>query len=325
MRTELLDAFAMVAEERHFGRAADRLHIGQSPLSQQIRQLEREIGTPLFTRTTRRVELTPAGVALYDRVPGLLRDLQAAGEDARRAAAGELGRLAIGFTGSATFSVMPGLTTWLHDSLPAVTLDLHGELLTPAQIVRLADGRLDIGLLRPPVPGPRLNVEVVSSEPLLAVLPTSHPLAGLPEIQVADLAEDPFVAYPSHARSVLHEAVEQICHDHGFHPDVRLEVAETATLVAFVASGMGVSLVPAAVANLSINGAVYVPLAGGGPTVDLAVAWRRDDTNPVLARVLDLIREHMRGDVVRRRPRESAALGKDLNHGVAATAGEAPE
>ncbi len=174
-----------------------------------------------------------------------------------------------------------------------MTLDLHGELLTPAQVARLSDGTLDVGLLRPPVRAPDLNVEIVAREQLLAVLPTPHPLADQPEIRVGDLADDSFVAYPSAARSVLHEAVEQICREHGFHPRVRLEVAETATLVAFVAAGIGVSLVPAAVANLTIKGAVYRPLAGGGPAVALAVAWRRDDRGPVLARTLELIREHM--------------------------------
>lgn len=290
----------MVAEERHFGRAAERLHMGQSPLSQQIRRLEAEIGTPLFARTTRRVELTAAGIVLEGRVRGLLRELTAIGDDARRAAEGELGRIAIGFTGSATFSIMPALAAWLRERLPGVMLDLRGELLTPAQVARLSDGTLDVGLLRPPVDAADLTVEIIAREHLLAVLPSGHPLADQREIRVADLAGDAFVAYPSAARSVLHEAVEQICQEHGFRPRVHLEVAETATLVAFVAAGIGVSLVPAAVANLTINGAVYRPLAGGGPTIELALAWRRVDHNPVLVRVLELIREHM--NTARTRP-----------------------
>jgi DNA-binding transcriptional LysR family regulator len=272
VRTELLEAFVAVAEERHFGRAAERLHIGQSPLSQQIRRLEREVGTPLFTRTTRNVELTDAGRVLQERARTLLNDLAAATGDARRAADGQLGRITIGFTGSATFSIMPALAASLRQRLPAVTLDLRGELLTPAQVARLSSG---------------------AREPLLAVLPAAHPLSEQAEIRVADLADSPFVAYPSAARSVLHEAVEKICQEHGFHPRVQLEVAETATLVAFVAAGIGVSLVPAAVANLAINGAVYRPLADTDITVELALAWRRDDTSSVVARTLDLIREHM--------------------------------
>ena len=293
MRTELLDAFVVVAEERHFGRAADRLHIGQSPLSQQIRRLEREVGTPLFTRTTRNVELTDAGRVLQERARTLLNDLAAATGDARRAADGQLGRIAIGFTGSTTFSIMPALASSLREHLPAVTLDLRGELLTPAQVARLTSGALDVGLLRPPVRVPELAVEIVAREPLLAVLPAAHPLSAQAEIRVADLADIPFVAYPSAARSVLHESVEKICEEHGFRPRVQLEVAETATLVAFVAAGIGVSLVPAAVANLAINGAVYRPLADTDITVELAFAWRRNDTSSVVTRALELIREHM--------------------------------
>ena len=181
MRTELLRAFAVVAEERHFGRAADRLHIGQSPLSQQIRRLERELGTPLLVRTTRRVDLTPAGEMVRDRVQPLLRELDRLGEDARRLAAGELGRIAIGFTGSATFSLMPGLATRLREELPSVALELHGELLTPAQVTRLINRDLDLGLLRPPVREPGIRLEIIDHEPLLAVLPDwppAHRAAG---------------------------------------------------------------------------------------------------------------------------------------------------
>ena len=293
MRTELLEAFAVVAEERHFGRAAERLHIGQSPLSQQIRRLEREVGTPLFDRTTRNVSLTPAGVALQATVGALLRDIEAAQVNARRAASGELGQISIGFTGAATFSIMPGLVKCLRDAVPDVGLDLHGELLTPGQVRRLVDGSLDLGLLRPPVHAAELAVEVVRQERLLALLPAGHSLADEDEIEVEQLADSPFVVYPSAARSVLYAAVERICEKHGFKPNVRMEVGETATLVSFVASGIGVSLVPETVASLKIDGVVYRPLAGGDAWVELALAWRREDANPLLARVLDLVREHL--------------------------------
>jgi DNA-binding transcriptional LysR family regulator len=293
MRTELLRAFAVVAEERHFGRAADRLHIGQSPLSQQIRRLERELGTPLLVRTTRRVDLTPAGEMVRDRVQPLLRELDRLGEDARRLAGGELGRIAIGFTGSATFSLMPGLATRLREELPSVALELHGELLTPAQVTRLINRDLDIGLLRPPVREPGIRIEIIDHEPLLAVLPTGHPLTAQPAVNLSDLAGSPFITYPAASRSVIHEAVERACQQHGFHPQVQLEVAETATLVAFVAAGLGISLVPASVRNLAINGATYRPLVGQGPTVDLAVAWREDRHTPLIEHALDVIRRHM--------------------------------
>ena len=163
--------FVAVAEERHFGRAAERLHIAQPPLSQQIRRLEAELGTPLLYRTTRTVQLSPAGEVLLVRAREILAAVDAAAEDARRAARGEYGRLAIGFTGSATYALLPALAAALRDALPGVVLDLRGELLTPAQVARLLDGTLDLGLLRPPVRARELRVEVLRREPLVAVLP----------------------------------------------------------------------------------------------------------------------------------------------------------
>jgi DNA-binding transcriptional LysR family regulator len=293
MRTDLLRAFAVVAEECHFGRAADRLHIGQSPLSQQIRRLERELGTPLLVRSTRRVELTPAGEMVRDRAQPLLHELDRLSEDARRIAEGKLGRIAIGFTGSATFSIMPGLANRLREELPLVALDLHGELLTPAQVTRLINRELDIGMLRPPVREPGIRLEIIDHEPLLVVLPSGHPLTAQPAVDLSELAGIPFISYPSESRSVIHDAVERACQQHGFHPQVQLEVAETATLVAFVAAGLGISLVPARVRNLAINGATYRPLVGQGPTVELAVAWREDRDGPLIKNTLDVIRRHI--------------------------------
>ena len=171
MELRHLRYFVAVAEERHFGRAAERLHIAQPPLSQQIRRFEAELGEPLLYRTTRSVELAPAGEALLERAPEILAAVDAAVEDARRAARGEYGRLAIGFTGSSTYAMLPSLAAAMREELPGVVLDLRGELLTPAQVARLLDGTLDLGLLRPPVHERELSTEVLHSEPLVAVLP----------------------------------------------------------------------------------------------------------------------------------------------------------
>jgi DNA-binding transcriptional LysR family regulator len=285
-----LRAFVAVAEEKHFGRAADRLHMAQPPLSQQIRRLEGELGVELLHRTTRKVELAPAGEVFLDRARRLLHDADTAVEDTRRAARGEVGRLAVGFTGSATYALLPALANALKTELPGVELDLQGELLTPAQVQGLTEHRLDLGLLRPPVRQRDLTIEVVVTEPLVVVVPQHHRLAQRNEIPVAELADEPFVAYPSHFRSVLHDAVEEVCAAHGFKPRVALEVAETATLVSFVAAGLGVSLVPLSVTRFAVVGAVYRPLAGDPTQVELALAYRRDDSSPVLARALDVVR-----------------------------------
>jgi DNA-binding transcriptional LysR family regulator len=290
MELRHLRAFVAVAEERHFGRAAERLHMAQPPLSQLIRRLEEELGVPLLYRTTRRVDLAPAGEALLERARSVLAAADAAAEDARRAALGEVGRLAIGFTGSATYALLPRLANALRHDLPGVELELRGELLTPAQVRGLEDRTLDLGLLRPPVRHVDLAVEVVRREPLVAVLPEAHALATREAVPVEELAGEPFVAYPSHFRSVLHDAVEDVCAAHGFRPIVALEVSETATLVSFVAAGIGVSLVPASVTRLTVAGAVYRPLAGEPTPVELALAYRRDNETPVLPRALAIVR-----------------------------------
>jgi DNA-binding transcriptional LysR family regulator len=295
MELRHLRYFVAVAEERHFGRAADRLHISQPPLSQQIRRLEADLGEPLLYRTTRSVELSPAGEVLLERGRELLAAAEAAVEDARRAARGEYGRLAIGFTGSSTYEMLPSLAAALQQELPGVALDLQGELLTPIQVTRLIDGTLDLGFLRPPVHERELTTEVLRSEPLIAVLPRSHPLATSDSVPLGQLKDEPFVTYPSHFRSVLHDAVEDACEAHGFTPRAAHEVAETATLVSFVAAGLGVSLVPASVRHMTVHGAVYRPLSEDSTRVELAAAWRRDDRRPVLARALDVIRRNLRG------------------------------
>ncbi len=294
MELRHLRYFVAVAEERHFGRAAARLHIAQPPLSQQIRRFEAELGEPLLYRTTRSVELSPAGEVMLERGREILAAVDSVVEDARRAARGEYGRLAIGFTGSSTYALLPALAAALRLELPGVVVDLRGELLTPAQVAQLLDGTLDLGLLRPPVHERDLQTEVLGSEALVAVLPASHRLAGAESVPLEQLEREPFVTYPSHFRSVVHDAVEDACAAHGFKPVAAHEVAETATLVSFVAAGLGVSLVPASVTNMTVHGAVYRPLEKDTTRVQLAVAWRGDDQRPVLVRALDVIRNALR-------------------------------
>jgi DNA-binding transcriptional LysR family regulator len=285
-----LRSFVAVAEERHFGRAAERLHMAQPPLSQQIRRLEAQLGVTLLHRTTRSVDLAPAGEVLLVRAREILAAVDRATEDTLRAARGEFGRLAVGFTGSATYALLPQVAAALRGALPGVVLDLRGELLTPAQVEGLLAGTLDLGLLRPPVRERELAVEVVRREPLVAVLPEAHRLAGDGTVPLEELAAEPFVVYPSHFRSVVHDAVEETCAAHGFLPRVALEVSETATLVSFVAAGLGVSLVPESVRHMTVHGAVYRPLAREAAGVELAVAWRRADASPVLERALEVVR-----------------------------------
>ncbi|MBM7367850.1 LysR family transcriptional regulator [Gordonia hydrophobica] len=286
MELRHLRYYVAVAEECHFGRAAQRLHIAQPPLSQQIKQLEEDLGVTLLNRSTRRVELTAAGQRYLERAKEILASVDAAADEAVRIAGGEIGRVSIGFTGSATYHLLPAMARRLRAELPDIDLDLHGEMLTPQQAAALHDGVIDLGFLRPPVHDRRLRYEVVGAEPMVAVVPHSHPLATRTSLEVADLEHEVFVAYSGFNRSVVFEVVIDACQRAGFRPVIRHEVGETATLVSFVAAGLGVALVPQSVQQLQITGAVYVPLAGEVPTVELAMAMRDEPPSPDLERVL---------------------------------------
>src|SRR5579875_1384860 len=293
MELRHLNAFIAVAEELHFGRAAARLRISQSPLSRSIRALEAELGVRLLERTTRRVTLLPAGEALLPRAREALTAAASAAEDARAAAAGELGRLSIGFTGSMTYLLLPVLAKALRAQLPRVQLELHGEMLTPNQVAGLVSDRLDLGLLRPPVDHPNLNVEPIGSEPLVAALPATHPLARLGKIPVGRLEHEPFITYPSHFRSVVHDAVAATCAEHGFSPIVAMEVGETSTLISFVAADAGVAIVPASAQLMNIGGAVYRELLGATHSVQIAIASRRSDERRLLTNVRHIIADEL--------------------------------
>jgi DNA-binding transcriptional LysR family regulator len=285
MELRRIQYFVAVAEEGHFGRAAARLRMAQPPLSQQIKHLEAEMGVTLFTRSTRKVDLTAAGERFLERARQILLSVDEAVAEAGRVAEGMLGTLAIGFTGSATYELLPSLARVLRAELPGIGLNLRGEMLTPDQVAALLEGTLDLAFLRPPVRSPDVDVRILRREPLIAVLPEAHPMSGLSKVKLADLHDEPFITYPSHNRSVVYEAVIEACQRSGFAPAQVHEVGETSTLVSFVAAGLGVALVPASVQHLQITGARYLPLAGNTREVELALATRANESSPHVARV----------------------------------------
>lgn len=270
--------FVAVAEERHFGRAAERLYIAQPALSQQIRALETELGAQLFARSTRRVDLTPAGARLLPRVLALLADADAAFAEAKRVHEGTEGVIRLGFIGSATYGLMPSLSRALSAELPSLRVELKGEMLSPEVEQGLATGALDLGVLRPFATHSDIEHVLLRTEPLVAALPEGHRLAHADEVTLADLAGDPWITYPRRG-SAMGDAMALATAEAGFSPEVRTEVRETATLVSFVAAGLGVSVVPQGVRSVLIPGVVYVPLAGEAPTVQLVAAWRSKDTD----------------------------------------------
>ncbi|TDW15041.1 LysR family transcriptional regulator [Kribbella kalugense] len=288
MELRHLRYFVAVAEERHFGRAAARLHIAQPPLSQQIRQLEGELGLQLLRRTTRRVDLTPAGEAYLLRARQIIAAVSSAAGEAQRVAVGLQGRLVIGCVGSATYSLLPQLVRTLREELPDLEVAVQGEMLAPDQARALLEGRIDLGLLRPPVDEESLRVDVLRADRLIVAVPDGHRLAGRRRVRLAELADEDFVIHAGGGRSVMHDTVVELCREAGFEPRVRHEVAETSTLVTFVAAGLGIAVVPAPVAELMVPGVAYRALSGRA-SVELAAATRADDDAPYLERVLAVL------------------------------------
>ncbi|MFD7408224.1 LysR family transcriptional regulator [Streptomyces sp. NPDC059866] len=286
--------FLALAEERHFSRAAERLHVVQSALSQQIKQLEKELGTTLFTRSTRRVELTEAGRHLVTYARSILVEVERAQDQMSLLATGQAGRVSIGFVGTATYDVLPRIARTVRAQLPDITLELHGELLNPELVEGLLDGTYDLALLRTDAPvGADFEVTALRSERLVAVLPTGHPLAGRRTVPLAALAGEPFVVHPSRSRSSMHDRILDACARAGFEPSPLIEVGETSTLVVFVAAGHGVALVPESVQSLRLDGVTYAPLTET-ETVRLGLARRARQNSPATERVAAVVERCMR-------------------------------
>jgi DNA-binding transcriptional LysR family regulator len=289
--------FVTVARTRHFGRAAEQLHIAQSPLSQAIRQLESHLGAPLFERTTRRVDLTAAGEALLPEAVRILESVGAAREQVARVAAGDLGRLRVGATALATYRHVPELVRRLGDELPGLTLRLVTELLTPALEAALADHRIDLAILRPPVSDSSLATRLLARERLvLAVPPAWAGPAGVGSdgpVPLPGLADEDFVVY-SPPGSVVGAAADRACRTAGFVPRRTHEADQTSIVLALVAAGLGVALLPASVLAVTVDGVRYRELADCDVTADVALAWRRDDPSPALEKALAVLGGHER-------------------------------
>ncbi|MFE6506933.1 LysR family transcriptional regulator [Nocardioides sp. NPDC057767] len=288
MELRHLRYFVAVAEERHFGRAAQRLHMAQPPLSQQIRQLEAELGLTLLTRTTRRVDLTPAGAAYLERAREILGAVDAAAREAASIASGRRGRLLIGCVGSATYSLLPALARTLRAELPEVEFGFRGEMLSPDQAAALVDGTLDLGLLRPLPDSPGLAITHLRQEDLLVAMPKDHRFAARRRVRVTDLDGEGLVIHAGSGRSAMNAMIQNLFDEAGISTHIAHEVAETSTLVTFVAAGLGVAIVPEPTAALAVPNVVYVPLAGT-PGVELVAATRAGDESPLLARALTIL------------------------------------
>ena len=303
-----LRAFVTVAEDLHFGRAARRLHISQPPLSQLIRQFEQELGATLFTRTTRSVQLTPAGKAMLERARRLTAEADAALVAVQRVARGEAGTLTLGFTHSTVYGVLPRTLGAWRSRYPDVGLDLK-QLTSDLLLEGVRSGRIDVALARvsPDLADPELQAALIAREPMLLVMPASHELAALDAVPVQALQGLPFLHYDPQGSRYFHDLVEGIFAAAEVRPVVT-HMSILPTLLALVEAGMGLALVPAAAVPQHPGALVSRPLAGAGDTAlaTLCSVFRHDNANPALPGFMQVLQAQPRAMAARgRRPRRS--------------------
>lgn len=240
MELRHLRYFRAVANELHFGRAAEKLHIAQPPLSHQIRQLEIELGFELFTRTKRSVALTPSGQIFLTHVEQIFQQLEQSIEIGRKTSRGELGQISIGFVGSATYNILPVILEQFRDRYPQVQIELH-ELTTDRQLMWLREGKIDIGLIRPSMIQPDITSEILFEESLIVALPANHFLATAELLDLRLLAREPFILFPRQLAPGLYDPIIAICQAAGFSPIVVQECIQMQTIVSLVSANMGIS------------------------------------------------------------------------------------
>jgi DNA-binding transcriptional LysR family regulator len=279
--------FVAVAEELHFARAATRLRIAQPPLSKQIRQLEQELGVPLLERTTRSVRLTSAGNVFLQEARRVLTQAEHARSMAMQAQLGAVGELQIGFVTSAGYEILPDVLRAYRGRFPQVQIRPY-HMTVAEQLKSLEEHRLHVGIVRRPIESDVLAFEVVRDEPVLLALPVGHPLESCEVVEMKALANESFIAASADQRTGMDEAT-------GFRPHVVQETPDIVTILGLVAAGIGVSLVPAAAARLRSSGVLYRPLAGNVPRHITALAWRRDEASPAVARFLEVARGYVHG------------------------------
>lgn len=284
-----LEALIAVAEELHFGRAAARLHIAQPPLSNRISQLEKELKLQLFQRNTRNVTLTDAGARLLDPARRALAQMAAVRDMATSIASGEEGRVRIGFAGASSQRALPKLTSAVRRARPGIQLILQSQTYVYTAFELLTSGDLDLAFVRLPVSRAELSYRIVEVEELVCAMPAGHRLAAEERVRVEDLVDDDFVSLPFNVGSILQTTMYSTCLAAGFQPRITQIAPDSATVLALVAGGAGVTLTLSSVCPVQTVGIEYRPLAGSEPHhLFSALGWRTDNTSLALQGVLDV-------------------------------------
>ena len=276
MELRHLRYFVAVAEELNFTRAAERLGISQPPLSLQIRQLEKELGTPLFHRRTRSVELTDAGKLLLEEARVILRQVETAENGVRRRARGETGRLVVGSAGATYFHpLIPDIIREYGMRYPDIILAPHASN-TSLLVARLRAGQVDVALIRPPISDAEgLVIVPLIDEETVVILPNGHRLSKLASVPLAAMAKEIFILYPRALNPGNYDSVIAACRLAGFNPTLGQEAPQIVSVIPLVAAGLGVSVVPRSTARILPDEVCYRPIEGDAPRAEISLAHCR--------------------------------------------------
>jgi DNA-binding transcriptional LysR family regulator len=294
MELRHLRYFVAVAEELNFTRAAERLGINQPPLSLQIRQLEKEMGTALFRRKARGVELTNAGKLLLEEARIILKQVERTKTNVRRRGRGETGRINIGSSGGTYFHpLIPTIIREYRTHYPDVVLSPAASN-TPLLVARLRAGQIDVAILRPPLGDSEgLALEPLVDEPAVIIVPSGHPLSARASAPLSALAEETFVLFPREINPSNYDMVVDACLRSGFRPKLGQEAPQLVSVIPMVAAGLGVSIVPRSLARICRDGVAPLSIEGDGPRALISLAHRRDDRSAAVQNFVAVARRAM--------------------------------
>lgn len=293
MEIRQLRYFIAVAEELSFSKGARRAGVSQPPLSRQIANLEAELGTRLFDRDKHGVRLTESGKVFYVEAIKTLAALARSVHLTQRAAKGQTGSLALGFGGSAAYTFAPSALRKFRDLYPGVELSLHNTPMT-AQLDRLREQTIDVGFLMLPVDDKTFQTRLLLRDPLVVAAPKGHPLTKARTVGLRDIEPYQLVMFPRSSGFGFFAHVVTICKKAGFVPTVAQEVAPMESVIGLVAAGVGIAIVPSVAKRLLITGVEYRSLRESYAVMEFAMAWRKDNTSPVVRAFVDLISDMKR-------------------------------
>ncbi|BAU67386.1 LysR family transcriptional regulator [Stanieria sp. NIES-3757] len=284
-----LQTFLVVAEEMNFGRAAERLHIAQPPLSRQIQRLEKNLGVELFNRSKPQIQLTSAGKVFVREATKILKQVDLGVQLTQRASRGEIGKLAIAFEGSSLSDLVPRSIQSFRQQFPEVEI-LIQEMPTKQQIQALLEERIDLGFIVPQQQLDNLMSEIILEESLVVAIAKDHPLASQEKIEIGQLQQESFLVGFNDGSCGLDRTVIQVCQQAGFEPKLMSVTNEMQLILGFISTGMGVALLPNSIRNIQRKGVVYLPLQSSTVTSSLAIAWREDTPCSTLDNFLNIVR-----------------------------------